>query len=182
MERIIFSDINQNPFLIDWLKDSAVAKTAEILDKQLQEIEDCLQDMFFNLYLERATKYQLDVIGKILDLDRNGFDDDSYRSLLRVKANTNSIAGSPEAVISTVRGLIGNDNFQYVHEYPAKTKIITTERFKIYVWYNFITDDGSFLVLKDGVTGLSLREQALNSADIVMRVIPSGVDLEIATS
>ena len=182
MERIIFSDINQNPFLIDWLKDSAITKTASAVDKQLQEIEDCLADMYVNLYLENATKYQLDVIGKILDLDRNGFDDDSYRSLLRVKANTNSIAGSPEAIISTVRGLIGNENFQYVHEYPAKTKIITTERFKIYVYYDFITNDGSLLVLKDGTTNLILREQAVNSADIVLRVMPAGVDLEIATS
>lgn len=73
-------------------------------NNQKQELEN----VFFELLEERldlnnTVGQQLDNFGKIVDLEREGFDDDFYRILLLVKIGQNVSNGDPERIISTFK-------------------------------------------------------------------------------
>jgi len=73
---------------------------------QVQDAEDAVFDMIDARVLENAEGAQLDGIGEIVGLDRQGRGDDEYRILLLVKIGQNSSQGGPEKVIQIFRILI----------------------------------------------------------------------------
>lgn len=178
IEKITYTDYNTTPFLIDWLSDSDIAARLEASDKQFQELEDAAFDMITHFWIDSAIGSQLDILGSLVSAKRNGFDDDSFRTLISLQADINVKAGSPEAVISTVRALIGSDNFTYEHDYPAKVVITSPEQFQIYVFYDLQLEDGDLLEMMDGST-IELRDRVVNNVDYILSIVPAGVDVEI---
>lgn len=73
------------------------------VNKQIQDLEDSGQDMFTSLALDFAVGAQLDLFGRIVVQPREGFDDEFYRILLKVKIGINNSSGEPKAIINTIR-------------------------------------------------------------------------------
>ena len=72
--------------------------------RQYQDMEDVINDMLLNQsqFVDNAVGEQLDLFGTIVDQDRQGFDDDFYRILLKFKIGQNISRGEPERIISTM--------------------------------------------------------------------------------
>lgn len=75
----------------------------EALTEQVQELEDRTFELFTLRALDVATGEQLDRFGEIVVQDREGFDDDFYRILLKVKIGINNSSGDPSTAINTIR-------------------------------------------------------------------------------
>ena len=69
---------------------------------QFQEMEQVNIDMFLNRFVDNAVGQQLDEFGTIVGLERQGFDDDFYKILLKFKIGQNVSSGEPERIISTM--------------------------------------------------------------------------------
>lgn len=88
--------------LVEQYKDKV--KTEDLVKafaKQYQEIEDTLQTLYLQRFLDNAVGIQLDKFGEIVVLGRNGFGDDDYRRLLKVKIGQNTSKGRLEQIINT---------------------------------------------------------------------------------
>lgn len=70
---------------------------------QIQDLEDVGIEMFLNRFVDNAVGIQLDRFGEIVDFARQGFDDEFYRILLKVKIGINISSGEPPAIISTMK-------------------------------------------------------------------------------
>lgn len=93
-----------------------------------------LEEEFFQLLnlksIENGIGYQLDVIGKILNVDRNGVSDDEYKVLLYIQTLINNSGGEPESIINILDLLIEPDKISYTELYPASYQInIQTDKF-----------------------------------------------------
>lgn len=73
------------------------------LSGEWQNLEDVFQSMFLEQYVDTAVGEQLDRFGVIVVLDRNGFDDEFYRILLKVKIGENVSNGEPASIINNFK-------------------------------------------------------------------------------
>ena len=117
--------------LIQLYKES---KTNNDLLKNLVDPIQELENEFFELYglksISDGIGYQLDVIGKILGVDRLGRTDDNYRIILYIQTLINNSGGEPESIINIIKLLIEPDNINYTEIYPANYQIhIQTDKF-----------------------------------------------------
>lgn len=80
---------------------------------QWQDFEDAIYQMDRDQFLDNAEGTQLDSFGTIVDLGRQGFDDDFYRTLLRVKIGQNVSRGEPFRIINILKLLTGATLVQY---------------------------------------------------------------------
>lgn len=77
------------------------------------EYADVANDVGLGFNLETAVGQQLDFIGAVIDLQRSGFDDDFYRTILRIQAEIlrgqtdGDWTGSVNAILTMVRTFIG---------------------------------------------------------------------------
>lgn len=71
----------------------------------LQELESVFWDLLTLRRLATATGLQLDGLGELLGLTRDGLDDDDYREALGLAASSNVSAGSVEQIISAADSL-----------------------------------------------------------------------------
>lgn len=78
-----------------------------IIADEIQELERVILDVWASRLIDLATGVQLDLIGKIVVLPREGLLDDDYRKLLLVKIQVNVSDGTPEEVIDVVRRVTG---------------------------------------------------------------------------
>lgn len=121
-----YSDKNENPFLIEFLKDSNLLGNIQAMDKQLNEMETALFSMLTVLWLENAVGEQLDVLGIHLDIERDGRSDEDYRKILILKSEINTSSGTPEILIKAVKNIFGITDAVYLPSYPAKVIIVTS--------------------------------------------------------
>lgn len=70
---------------------------------QIQILEDETQRLFLEQFVDFAIGTQLDQFGKIVVLAREGFSDDFYRILLKVKIGQNISNGEPNSIITTLK-------------------------------------------------------------------------------
>lgn len=170
---------NKPPWLIEYFKDSNIKGILEADDQQFNEIEGTLFDMLSKLWIDDATGEQLDVIGIHIGLDRNGREDDIYRTLIKTKIEVNVGSGQPEKVIEVIRILFETTTIEYTPEYPAKFWLWFDADFAILIYFNIVDDEGDTLVddLGNTIIGSGSDSQALS---ILNQVIPSGVGLLIA--
>lgn len=90
--------------LLQQYKDQPnIAKFIGIYATQVQELEQIIHDMFTNRMLNDSVGIQLDRLGEIVGVARQGFADNEYRVLILVKIGQNSSQGTPEDVINIVK-------------------------------------------------------------------------------
>lgn len=70
---------------------------------EMQVLEDVFKDLYLLRAIETAAGTQLDGIGQILVLNRDGRLDEEYRSALQFKAFLNQSKGEPETLISALK-------------------------------------------------------------------------------
>lgn len=98
---------------------------------QIQELNDAATELLAKVSLDEATGFQLDRLGEIIGLERQGLDDDAYRSALRGWIQVNTSGGTIEQLNEIVR-LVTNTPyaafvFELVEYFPAGFKVDFTQ-------------------------------------------------------
>lgn len=65
------------------------------------------------LDIEKSTGNQLDVIGKLIDLSREGFTDEEYRTFLKLKTKLNNADGSADFTMFAVGNALDTNQYFY---------------------------------------------------------------------
>ncbi len=146
---------------------------------ECNKIEDAIFEMMYYFNINNGFGIILDIIGKIIGLSRNGRNDESYKTLLKIKAEINFSSGTPEAIIKTVEKLYNATQIQLNFIYPAKIQLWQNGDIGLYNEYNMELDDGEFLELDDENI-LEIWEADDISENLLYSVLPSGVDLLLA--
>lgn len=149
-----------------------------INDNQLQDLEDANYEILNNIWLDTAVGSQLDLLGGILALERNGRDDETYRALLYLKVDVNTGSGEPELLIKAVKQLYGATAVHYIPNYPAGVIIEQNGAIGLFLLVELEIDDGGFLILDDGLP-LYLRTTDTTAEYLLDLIVPAGVELEI---
>jgi len=168
------SEFNKNPWLINYLQDSELVDILESADNQFNEIENAGFQLLLNMWLENAAGFQLDVIGIVVGLERQGKDDTSYKSLLYTKIDINVSSGQPEKIISAVKILFNAENVEYTPVYPAKFRIWTDGNLSILDEYLLVDYSGNEIVDYDGNNITSFVED-FSALSFLLGIIPAGV-------
>ena len=111
--------------LISQYKDSTNLKG--ILEAALENMNDAELALFEirdNFYLSTAIGAQLDIIGLIFNVDREGRIDELYREAIQEKA-TLAYSGEPERIIELAQSIYGATFVEYTPQYPAKYNLYT---------------------------------------------------------
>lgn len=99
-------------------------KLLRVFTPLIQELEDVFCDLQDKVWIENGEGVQLDRIGAIVDQDRLGFDDATYRILLYAAIIRNKSNGEPENVINVFR-LMSQSTVVYLQEiFDAKIGLI----------------------------------------------------------
>jgi hypothetical protein len=86
---------------------------------QIQGLETAFFDLLNQRALTTSSGQQLDRMGTILNLQRNGLSDDVYRIKLMNKVSQNISEGTPEDLINIYKILMQAESIQYLEIYPA---------------------------------------------------------------
>ena len=90
----------------------------EVIAEQLQDLNDVFYQLLTERSLNAAVGEQLDVLGRILVLPRNGEIDVDYRRLLKAKAGINASTGSPATMIPILK-LVTDSTYVGLQEISA---------------------------------------------------------------
>jgi hypothetical protein len=94
-----------------------------ILD-QCQELENLFWDIRDGFYLADAVGAQLDILGRIVGLDRDSaWSDEDYRPLIATKIIRNLSSGEPERLIQVLRILTASDYVRLTEYNPAHIEL-----------------------------------------------------------
>lgn len=86
---------------------------------EMQTLENVFKDLYLLRSLDSAEGTQLDGIGQILVLNRDGRSDEVYRIALKFKAFLNQSNGEPEILISALRVFTKSINVAVWEVFPA---------------------------------------------------------------
>jgi len=101
---------------------------------QVQEAEDALWDLSFKRALANAEATQLDALGEIVLLPRNGMDDDTYRAWIGAVHLISRSGGLPEQLLSILSALTPEGTSLRADEYyPAAFRIEVLESISDYL-------------------------------------------------
>ncbi len=97
--------------------------------KQVQEFEDAVWQVIEDRWLANSEGVQLDILGKIVGLDREGLSDELYRGAIRVQIRINRSFGTPIDMLDVARFALGVNypTIRYQEFYPATVKITLTQ-------------------------------------------------------
>lgn len=109
----------KNRLLQQYKGKASIEALVEANAEQVQVLESVFKDLNDNRSIETAVGVQLDLLGDILGIDRNGLSDDDYRARLKIKIVQNISNGEPERLITVYRFLVGASQIQYQEHYPA---------------------------------------------------------------
>lgn len=145
------------------------------------DIETAIFELINEFNIENGSGIQLDIIGNILGLARNGRNDEAYKTLLKIKAEINFSSGTPETIIKTAQKLYNATDVQLDFIYPAKVQLWQDGDIGLYLFYELEIDGGDMMLLDDGgFVDLWLPDDV--AEDLINQVIPSGVGLILASS
>lgn len=127
---------------------------AGISADRTQALEDVLQQLLRERWIDNAQGRQLDELGAIVGEPRLGRPDDLYRPAILVRITINRSGGEPEALIAFIDTAFGADVIAYQEMYPAKVEIYTrlseigpSDEVDV---SEFVLDDDDNLELSDG--------------------------------
>lgn len=152
-------------------------KLIQIFLKQCDELETMYFQLLDERWLDQAIGEQLDLLGRILDIERSGREDESYRSLLNLKVSINVASGEPESVILAVKGVFDTvTSIQYIPEYPGKFSIWTDGNIGVFILENFVLENNDNFVL-DNSDQFLLNKADPFATNLLTEISPAGVGL-----
>ncbi len=162
IEQITDYDVNLELILTQFQDSEKLKGIISSAHKSANDIEQALWEILTEMCLDNAIGAQLDIIGRVFDVDRAGQTDEEYREAIRIKAST-SYSGEPEAIISILRSMFGASFVDYAPLYPGKFYAYTDlgltsadlEKFApagvgALFGYAIVDYDGKFLVDEQG--------------------------------
>lgn len=106
--------------LLDQFKNKVnINKFFNSINASIQEIEHVLFDLIQQRSLFTATGVQLDLIGDLLGIERNGRTDEDYRKVLIVQTRVNTSGGTPEDIIFVAQQLSDATIINLTETFPA---------------------------------------------------------------
>ncbi len=87
--------------------------------EEVQELEDCIQEILLQQNVDEAEGFQLDRLGENLGRKREGLNDTEYRKVLKVQKILNAGEGQYETVLQLWRTLLESDTATLTEEFPA---------------------------------------------------------------
>lgn len=116
------------------------------LIEPIQEIENQIYDLYTERSLDTSIGKQLDGIGKIVGLDRDGRDDIDYRSALIIQIQINKAGGEPESIITAIRQLFKTEIITFKEIYPAN--------YEVYIASDTIVENAKALITSISPAGV----------------------------
>jgi hypothetical protein len=102
--------------LIEQYRDKPViASIIGVFADQVQELEDIIQTLCTERTVAAADGETLDLLGDLVGIARQGFDDEFYRILIFVKIGQNVSQGEPERAISILKLLTNATLIEYIN-------------------------------------------------------------------
>lgn len=101
-----------------------IEKLLGVYATQIQELETALLEVLTETRLENAVGVQLDVIGRIVGVERGSLSDADYRSRLLVRIQVNRASGTIPEILAVVEGMLGTDQQIMLTEYFPASQII----------------------------------------------------------
>lgn len=106
--------------LLHQFKDKTTLEAVlRVFAEQVQGLEYVFFDLLHLRSLDQAFGAQLDELGRLLDLEREGRDDDIYRQWLKARIRLNLSSGTPEDIIALVRAVVGDKEIEMIESFPA---------------------------------------------------------------
>jgi hypothetical protein len=172
-----------NNLLIQQFKEKPKFKAIlDAIANKCNDIEDAIFELINEYNIENGSGIQLDIIGKILGLNRDGRNDTAYKTLLKIKAEINFGSGTPETIIKTVQKLYNATDVQIDFVYPAKIQLWQDGDIGLFLLYDLELDvPGDLMELDDGGTMVLWQADDI-AEDLINQVIPAGVGLLLASS
>lgn len=138
MQELLLSQFEHSPNIL---------ALVEIYGDQVQELEIEYFKLLDSLGIDTATDYALDLIGKEVQENRQGRNDNDYRTAILTKIFLNTVSGTPEEVVDATIQITGASSVNYSEQYPA------------------------------GVVLEVLGAEYVSKAPTIKRILPAGVDL-----
>jgi hypothetical protein len=108
------------------LKKEDFEKILSVLLKQVQDIEEANFQILNERSIINAIGVQLDVIGTLLSVSRDGLEDEPYRKKILLKIATNSASGTPNNIINIIKAYSEGDSVELREGAIAFGNIIIT--------------------------------------------------------
>lgn len=163
--------ITDYDYNLDYLKQEFKSKDKfkgiiQAGNKQAEDIETAIFEIQDNFNIFTGEGAQLDVIGQIIGISRQGLSDSDYRAVLAWKAGINLMAGTVEGIFTSIKNLMGVTYMEYTPRYPAKIQIwfdddwtvgeedllqdLMPAGVSLLLAYSLVFDDGGFIYLDTG--------------------------------
>ena len=173
-----YSTYNVPPYLLEQFRGSDIQKFISLFDRQFNDIEAAAFSFINGMSLDSAYGDTLDVWGLRLGLTRNGREDVSYRTLLKVQTFINNASGNAETIITAMRALFNVSIVHYTLDSPAKVHIDEAGAMVLLVYDPWVTDAGEYL-RTDTNDQLVIAEVDTAEQVVLQEILPAGVLLEI---
>jgi hypothetical protein len=172
-----YNDQNYELILSQFKNSDKLLGILYAYNQQLDEIEDVLQELLNERWLDLAIGAQLDIVGDIIGESRLGRSDAVYRDAITAQISVNQSGGQPELIIFLAKEILDSDFRRLQEDYPGKVIVygnagatFTQDDFDtikksvpagvlliVSFEEDFILSDGSFLELSTGDT-LTINE------------------------
>lgn len=101
-----------NRLIYDLQIQENVVKLLTLFLNQVQEVEIANFSTMNERGIDDAIGFQLDLIGKIVGLERKGLDDEDYRQALLLKIGINTADGTPNTMINLIKQYSGSTDVE----------------------------------------------------------------------
>lgn len=123
---------------------------------QGDSLEAALQELRDGLWLYTATGANLDMIGRVYGVTRQGRQDPDYRASVQVRAAT-VVNGTPDEILTFLQIAYGYTDLEYLPQYPAAFLILgavdlTNQQLESLAPAGVGAYNGDFLSTVEGVT------------------------------
>jgi hypothetical protein len=121
---IDFNVYNKPPYLPQYLARGETKKLMSFDDEKFKELDALIDKTSEQYDLDKAKGILLDRIGKLVNKDRNGDDDELYRLFIRLKIILNTTTGSVNDIIKVIKFIFHSEVVHITQNYPAGITIL----------------------------------------------------------
>jgi hypothetical protein len=107
-------DVNNDILLEQFKNKNKFIQICQKLSLESNQIEDCLFEIRDLYWIDTAEGDQLDVLGAIQGIDRDGRTDSEYRKVIKAKIVINNGSGEPETIIKALIDIYGASTTQLI--------------------------------------------------------------------
>ena len=119
-----FNTYNKPPYLPQYLSRGETKKLVSFDDAQFAELDRLIDKASDQYDLDKAKGILLDRLGKLVDENRDGNDDELYRLLVRLRILLNTTDGSINDIIKVIKFIFSSEVVHIQPNYPAGLSIL----------------------------------------------------------